>query len=199
LLVNDIKENEQKVMLHGRRADAIVKGMLQHSTNSTGEKELADINALAEEYLRLSYHGLRAKNKDFSANFITCFDESVGKIEVIPQDIGRVLLNLFNNAFYATAQKKAKLNGQYQPQVVVTTRALRDKVEISVKDNGTGIPDEVQQKIFQPFFTTKPTGEGTGLGLSLSYDIITKGHSGELRVESKEEVFTEFVIQLPKK
>jgi signal transduction histidine kinase len=173
--------------------------MLQHSRSSQGERQLTDINALADEYLRLAYHGLRAKDKEFNADFKLEADPNLSKIEVVPQEIGRVLLNLFNNAFYATEQKKAQLNGQYQPQVKVTTKTFAGKVEIKVRDNGVGIPESVQQKIFQPFFTTKPTGEGTGLGLSLSYDIITKGHEGELKVESKDGEFTEFIILLPKK
>jgi signal transduction histidine kinase len=196
-LADDLTQNLEKISHHGKRADAIVKGMLQHSRASAGEKQLTDINALTEEYLRLSYHGLRAKDKDFNAKLITNFDQSIGTLEVVPQDIGRVLLNLFNNAFYATAQKKAQLNGQYQPEVLVSTNMQGDKIEIRVRDNGTGIPESVKHKIFQPFFTTKPTGEGTGLGLSLSYDIITKGHGGEMKVESREEEYTQFIIQLP--
>ncbi len=170
--------------------------MLQHSRASTGKKEPTDINALADEYLRLSYHGLRAKDKDFNANFKTNFDESIGKIEVVPQDIGRVLLNLYNNAFYAVNEKKKQLNGAFEPTVEVSTKRVGNKVELSVKDNGTGIPPKALDKIFQPFFTTKPTGEGTGLGLSLSYDIITKGHGGELKVESEEGEGSSFVINI---
>jgi signal transduction histidine kinase len=198
-LAEDIKQNLCKIHHHGKRADSIVKNMLQHSRSSQGERQLTDINALADEYLRLAYHGLRAKDKEFNADFKLEADPNLSKIEVVPQEIGRVLLNLFNNAFYATEQKKAQLNGQYQPQVKVTTKTFAGKVEIKVRDNGVGIPESVQQKIFQPFFTTKPTGEGTGLGLSLSYDIITKGHEGELKVESKDGEFTEFIILLPKK
>jgi signal transduction histidine kinase len=194
VLAEDIKQNLSKIHHHGKRADSIVKGMLQHSRASSGEKQLTDINALADEYLRLAYHGMRPKEKDFTADFTFQADPSIGKIEVVPQEIGRVLLNLFNNAFYAVNQKKAQLNGQYQPQVIVSTKAIGNKVEIRVKDNGIGIPESVRQKIFQPFFTTKPTGEGTGLGLSLSYDIITKGHGGELKVNTKEGEYTEFVI-----
>ncbi len=170
--------------------------MLQHSRASTGKKEPTDINALADEYLRLSYHGLRAKDKDFNADFKTNFDESIGKIEVVPQDIGRVLLNLYNNAFYAVNEKKKQLNGAFEPTVEVSTKRVGNKVELSVKDNGTGIPPKALDKIFQPFFTTKPTGEGTGLGLSLSYDIITKGHGGELKVESEEGEGSSFVINI---
>jgi signal transduction histidine kinase len=198
-LLNDLKQNLEKIHHHGKRADSIVKGMLQHSRASSGEKQPTDINTLVDEYLRLSYHGLRAKDKDFNAQFELKADPGLGKVEIVPQEIGRVLLNLFNNAFYAVNQKKYQLNGQYQPQVIVSTRKLGSKIEISVKDNGTGIPESVQQKIFQPFFTTKPTGEGTGLGLSLSYDIITKGHGGEIRVESKEGEGSEFVVYLPTK
>ncbi|QHT69756.1 sensor histidine kinase [Rhodocytophaga rosea] len=197
VLTSSIKTNLSKIVHHGKRADAIVKSMLQHSSMSSGEKQLLDMNVLIDEYLRLAYHGLKAKEKDFNADLITDLDVSIDRIKVVPQEIGRVLLNLFNNAFYATQQKKQQLNGQYQPQVTVTTKAVRNKVEIRVKDNGTGIPEAVKDKIFQPFFTTKPTGEGTGLGLSLSYDIITKGHGGELKVESKEDEFTEMIICLP--
>ncbi len=194
-IASDIKENEQKINHHGKRAAAIVKGMLQHSRSSAGKKELTDINALADEYLRLSYHGLRAKDKDFNANFTTSFDESIGKLEVVPQDIGRVMLNLYNNAFYSVSEKKAQLNGTFEPLVSVTTKRTNGKIEISVKDNGTGIPKKVADKIFQPFFTTKPTGQGTGLGLSLSYDII-KAHGGELKVETKEGEGAEFIVEL---
>jgi len=193
---NDLKDNEQKIIHHGKRADAIVKGMLQHSRVSTGQKELTDINALADEYLRLSYHGMRAKDKSFNATIKTDFDESIGKINVVQQDIGRVLLNLFNNAFYAVTEKKKQLNGEYEPAVSVCTKKLDSKIEIRVKDNGVGISQKVVDKIFQPFFTTKPTGQGTGLGLSLSYDII-KAHGGEIKVETKEGEGAEFVITLP--
>ncbi len=192
----DIKDNLQKITSHGKRADAIVKGMLQHSRASTGKKEPTDINALADEYLRLSFHGLRGKDKDFNADFKTDFDESIGKIEVVPQDIGRVLLNLYNNAFYAVNEKKKQLNGTFKPTISVSTKRVGDKVEIFFKDNGTGIPPKILDKIYQPFFTTKPTGQGTGLGLSLSYDII-RAHGGEIKVESKEGEGAEFIIELP--
>jgi signal transduction histidine kinase len=199
-----LTDNLQKINHHGKRADAIVKGMLQHSRSSSGKKEPTDINALADEYLRLSYHGLKAKDKDFNADFRTNFDESIGKIEVVPQDIGRVLLNLYNNAFYAVNEKKKAptLKGEnYEPTVWVTTKRISTPsgaggLEISVKDNGVGIPQKVLDKIFQPFFTTKPTGQGTGLGLSLSYDII-KGHAGEIKVETKEGEGAEFIISIP--
>ncbi|MGK2864473.1 MAG: sensor histidine kinase, partial [Chitinophagaceae bacterium] len=202
-IVKDIKENEQKINHHGKRADAIVKGMLQHSRTSTGKKELTNINALAEEYLRLAYHGLRAKDKSFNATLKTDFDESVGKINIIPQDIGRVLLNLYNNAFYAvcspTSQggiKNPKVG--HEPTVWVSTRRVSDKVFITVKDNGPGIPQKVIDKIFQPFFTTKPTGQGTGLGLSLAYDIV-KAHGGEIRIETKLGEGSEFIVDFVSK
>jgi two-component system, NtrC family, sensor kinase len=170
--------------------------MLQHSRASTGKTEPTDINALANEYLRLSYHGFRAKDKNFNATMETNFDETIGKINVIPQDIGRVLLNLFNNAFYAVNEQKNKNHISYEPTVSVNTKKIDNKVEIKVKDNGNGIPQNIIDKICQPFFTTKPTGQGTGLGLSLSYDII-KAHGGEIKVESKERQGSEFIISLP--
>jgi len=167
-----------------------------YKTTSSGQKQLTDINALADEYLRLAYHGLRAKDKSFSAKFETDFDKSIDKINVVPQDVGRVMLNLINNAFYAVNEKKQQLDGSYEPTVSVSTRKLNDKVEVRVTDNGKGIPPKVMGKIFQPFFTTKPTGVGTGLGLSLSYDIV-KSHGGEIKVESTEGEGSEFIIQLP--
>jgi signal transduction histidine kinase len=199
-LLNDIKANEEKIIHHGKRADSIVKGMLQHSRRSTGQKEPTDINVLSEEYLRLSYHGLRAKDKSFNAGFETNLDEGIGKINIIPQDIGRVLLNLFNNAFYAVHEKQTaegeRQKAAYIPTVSLTTKKSDGHIEICVKDNGNGIPQNILDKIFQPFFTTKPTGEGTGLGLSLSYDII-KAHGGEIKVKSKVYEGTEFKISLP--
>jgi len=185
LLVNDIVANEQKINHHGKRADGIVKGMLQHSRTSAGQKELTDINALCDEYLRLSYHGLRAKDKNFNATMKTDFDNSIGNINIIPQGIGRVILNLLNNAFYAVDEKNKSGAKHYEPTVLIGTKIVNNKVEIKVSDNGNGIPQKVLDKIFQPFFTTKPTGQGTGLGLSLSYDII-KAHGGEIKVETKE-------------
>jgi two-component system, NtrC family, sensor kinase len=197
-LFDDLSSNQEKINHHGKRASSIVKGMLEHSRASTGVKELTDINKLADEYLRLAYHGLRAKDKDFNADFKTDFDESLPKIEVIPQDIGRVLLNLINNAFWAVNHRKLHSSDEiYTPSVLVTTKQLENAIEIRVKDNGTGMPESVKTKVFQPFFTTKPTGEGTGLGLSLAYDIVTKGHGGALEVVSTEGVGTEFIILLP--
>jgi signal transduction histidine kinase len=196
-IANDVIQNLEKINHHGKRADAIVKSMLQHSRSSTGKKEPTDINSLADEYLRLAYHGLRAKDKSFNAKFETTFDDSIGKINIISQDIGRVLVNLINNAFYAVSERKKQESNGYEPTVEVLTKKTDDKIEIKVKDNGNGIPQKVLDKIFQPFFTTKPTGQGTGLGLSLAYDIITKGHAGELKVETKEGEGSEFIIQLP--
>ena len=198
-IAKDIIENEEKISHHGKRAEAIVKNMLQHSRSSSGKKEATDINALADEYLRLAYHGLRARDKSFNATMKTDFDESIGKINVIPQDIGRVVLNLINNAFYAVDEKKTLRQTQgdsYEPTVTLSTKHFNGKVEIKIRDNGNGIPQKVLDKIFQPFFTTKPTGQGTGLGLSLSYDIV-KAHGGDLQVRTKDGEFSEFLIQLP--
>jgi signal transduction histidine kinase len=221
---DDIKQNLQKINHHGKRAADIVKGMLQHSRTSSGQKEPTDINALADEYLRLAYHGLRAKDKSFNAEFKTEFDPNLPKINIIPQDIGRVLLNLINNAFYAVNNRANSIDPlapkggseesdvEYKPTIIVSTTSSKSPlgdlgVEIRVIDNGPGIPPEIKDKIFQPFFTTKPTGQGTGLGLSLSYDIV-KAHGGELRVETKEgearpdDPFgrgSEFIIHLPLK
>jgi signal transduction histidine kinase len=195
-MADNISDNEQKINFHGKRADAIVKGMLQHSRKNTGQKELTDINALADEYLRLAYHGLRAKDKSFNAMLKTNYDETINRINIIPQDIGRLLLNLFNNAFYAITEKKREQGEAYKPTVSVSTKRMTGKLEVVVRDNGNGIPKKVLDKIFQPFFTTKPTGQGTGLGLSLSYDII-KAHGGEIKVNTMEGEFTEFVIQMP--
>jgi signal transduction histidine kinase len=201
LLTKDIKENEQKINHHGKRADGIVKGMLQHSRSGSGQKEPTDINALCDEYVRLSYHGLRAKDNSFNAKFETHFDPTLPKVNVVPQDIGRVILNLINNAFYAVRerannQQRTTNNESYEPLVKVSTKNLGTKIEIRVKDNGNGIPDSIKEKIFQPFFTTKPTGQGTGLGLSLSYDIV-KAHGGELKIETREGQGSEFIIQIP--
>jgi signal transduction histidine kinase/cell division protein ZapA (FtsZ GTPase activity inhibitor) len=196
-IADDVIGNEQKINHHGKRADAIVKGMLQHSRSSSGVKEPTDINALADEYLRLAYHGLRAKDKSFNATMVTDFDASIGMINIIPQDIGRVILNLITNAFYVVNEKKQFAKEGYEPTVSVTTKRSGDSVSIIVKDNGNGIPQKVLDKIFQPFFTTKPTGQGTGLGLSLSYDIV-KAHGGDISVETKQGECSEFIIQLPR-
>ncbi|OSZ73889.1 two-component sensor histidine kinase [Chitinophagaceae bacterium IBVUCB2] len=193
---NDIKVNEEKINHHGKRADAIVKGMLQHSSNGSGKKEPTNINALADEYLSLAYHGLRAKDKSFNATMKTDFDESIGNVNTVPQDIGRVILNLITNAFYVVDEKKKDRAENYEPTVSVSTKKYNGIVEIKISDNGNGIPQKILDKIFQPFFTTKPTGQGTGLGLSLSYDIV-KAHGGELKVETKEREGATFVIQLP--
>ena len=201
-IMKNIEQNLEKINHHGKRADAIVKSMLQHSRQTKGIKEPTDINALCDEYLRLSYHGLRAKDKSFNADFKTEFDDKIGKINIVTQDIGRVLLNLFNNAFYAVeemqkANASAPKGGQgYFPTVIVTTKKLGDKVEIKVSDNGPGISNNIADKIFQPFFTTKPTGQGTGLGLSLAYDIV-KAQGGEISVESRKGGGTAFIVVLP--
>ena len=196
-LAEDIEENGEKISKHGERADAIIKSMLEHSHGTTGEKQPTDINRLAEEYLWLAYHGIQARDKNFSAEIQTHYDSGVGTVDVVPQEIGRVFLNLYNNAFYAVNQKKKKLGGSFAPEVVMNTKRENGTIEIHVKDNGTGIPKKALDKIFQPFFTTKPTGEGTGLGLSLSYDIVTKGHGGDISVDTKEGEYSEFVVQLP--
>ena len=195
----DIKENEKKINMHGKRADAIVKGMLQHSQSGSGTKEPTDINALADDYLRLAYHGFQAKDKNFSAGMVTHFDAELPKINVIPQDIGKVILNLFNNAFYAVNQKAKTAGADYKPEVSVETffLPLQGVGGIKVKDNGVGIPDSIKDKIMQPFFTTKPTGEGTGLGLSLTYDMVVKGHGGSIEVNSVEGEGSEFFVSLP--
>jgi two-component system NtrC family sensor kinase len=196
-IANDIKQNLEKIRHHGQRADNIVKSMLQHSRASTGQKEPTDINALADEYFRLSYHGLRAKDKSFNAELITDFDAALPKANVLQQDLGRVLLNLYNNAFYAVQQRQKNTDATYKPTVKVSTSFKNKSLQIKVEDNGIGIPDAVKDKILQPFFTTKPTGEGTGLGLSLSYDIVAKGHGGKIDIDSKEGEFTIFTITLP--
>ena len=197
-LLDDLSQNTEKIHHHGKRASGIVKGMLEHSRTDDGKKELTDINALADEYLRLAYHGLRAKDKSFNADFKIDLDSSLPKINVIPQDIGRVLLNLINNAFYAVDKKAKSGMENYKPEVMVTTKLLSNSIEIRVKDNGVGIPSEIKDKIFQSFFTTNPTGSGTGLGLSLSYDIV-KAHGGEIKIESQEGKGSVFIIILPLK
>ena len=193
----DIKQNLEKIIHHGKRADSIVKGMLQHSRASNGVKEPTDINKLADEYLRLAYHGLRAKDKTFNAELITHFAENLPLIKMVPQDVGRVLLNLFTNAFYAVHQKQKESDKPYKSEVTLSTGLEKGRLIIKVRDNGPGIPEHIKEKIMQPFFTTKPTGEGTGLGLSLSYDIVVKGHSGEILLDTVEGEYTEFIIYLP--
>lgn len=194
-ILEDIRQNLEKITHHGKRADSIVKGMLEHSRSNSGEKIPTDINLLADEYLRLSFHGIRAKDKSFSVDFATDFDQSIPLVNVAFSDIGRVFLNIFNNAFYACNDKR-KLLESYKPKVQVSTKNLGDKIEIIISDNANGIPDKIKDKIFQPFFTTKPTGLGTGLGLSLSYDII-KVHGGEIAVKSEPNEGTAFIITLP--
>jgi signal transduction histidine kinase len=197
-LVNGAIESLQKVIHHGKRADGIVKAMLQHSRPSTGHKELTDINALADEYLRLSYHGLKEKDQSFKANISTAFDKHIDQIYVVPQDIGRVFQNIYSNAMYSVIEKKKQLSDGFMPAIKVSTRKLPEKIEVRIYDNGLGIPHSIIDKIFRPFFTTKPTGEGTGLGLSLSYDVI-KSHGGEIKVESREGDWAEFIIEIPSK
>lgn len=196
-LLSDLVSNQKKIYHHGNRADAIVKAMLQHSRKSEQQKEPVAVNALVEEYLRLSYHGIRAKDKLFTAIVETHFDPAIGRVVMNEQEMGRVLLNLFNNAFYAVHEKKKTEGDIYEPTVQVTTRKKGSMVEIRVHDNGMGIPEKIMHKIYQPFFTTKPTGEGTGLGLSLSYDIVTKGHGGQLTVETEEGRSADFIVRLP--
>lgn len=199
-LLSDLGQNVQKISEHGKRAASIVRGMLQHSRASSGQKQPTDLNALADEYLRLAYHGLRAKDKSFNAHLATTLGSDLPTVQVVSEDIGRVLVNLFNNAFYAVQQKEQVMMAKkvpFAPTVSVQTMLEGNTIKICVRDNGSGIPEELKQKIFQPFFTTKPTGEGTGLGLSLSYDIISKGHGGTLSVSSEPGEFTEFVITLP--
>lgn len=201
-IANDVIQNLEKILHHGKRADDIVKGMLQHSRKNSGKKEATDINVLVDEYLHLAYHGLRAKDKSFNANLETNYDDAIGKINIVPQDIGRVVLNLITNAFYAVSEQKkaiekdlSALDG-YEPTVSITTKRENNQMELSVSDNGNGIPDAIKEKIFQPFFTTKPTGQGTGLGLSLSYDII-KAHGGTLKVQSETDKGSTFTINIP--
>ncbi len=194
-IADNIEANEEKINHHGNRADAIVKGMLQHSRSSAGQKELVDINSLADEYLRLAYHGLRAKTKDFNVTMNTHFDDRTGQIKIVPQDIGRVFLNLYNNAFYAVDEKRKLNTPGFIPTVTVETKKTGENIGIVISDNGSGMPQKILNKIFQPFFTTKPTGQGTGLGLSLR--ILLKRMAGELKVETKEGEYTRFLISLP--
>jgi two-component system, NtrC family, sensor kinase len=194
-MLQSINENSKRITLHGNRADSIVKGMLQHSSSSSGEKQLTDFNAVVDEFLRVSFHGVRAKDKFFNATIKTTYDDTVGKIKIASQDMGRVLINLFNNAFYSINEKRKQKGKDYTPTVIVTTKSVGNKLELKIRDNGNGIPKKFIDKICQPFFTTKPTGVGTGLGLSLSYDII-KAHQGELIVDSVEGEFAEFTVIL---
>ncbi len=196
-IITDLADNESKIHHHGQRADAIVRGMLQHSRTHSGQKEPTDLNQLADEYLRLAYHGLRAKDGTFEAEYTTDFDQSLPLVEVVAQDIGRALLNIINNAFQAVAERQKQQPVGYLPKVEVGTRKTGQRLELTVRDNGNGIPEAIREKVFQPFFTTKPTGQGTGLGLSLSYDIITKGHGGTLTVESCVNEYTKFILSLP--
>jgi signal transduction histidine kinase len=196
-IAGDVKQNLEKIRHHGKRADGIVKGMLEHSRTSTGQKEPTDLNKLADECLRLAYHGLRAKDKSFNAELIIDFDPKLPPITAIPQDIGRVLLNLLNNAFYAVQQKQLTAGNGYKPAIEIVTAIQDRQVKLILKDNGIGIPDAIKDKIMQPFFTTKPTGQGTGLGLSLSYDIVVKGHGGSITVSSAHGEGSEFIVQLP--
>lgn len=195
----DLGQNLEKINTHGKRADSIVKSMLQHSRSNNGQMEPTDMNDLCDECLRLAYHGMRAREKAFNVEMVTSFNEELEQVAVIPQDIGRVLLNLISNAFQAVHAKQLSEMESYQPMVSVSTKQSNDGIRISIKDNGPGIPEEVKQKIFQPFFTTKPTGQGTGLGLSISHDIITNGHGGKLTVESEPGEGSTFTITLPKK
>lgn len=198
-IARDVIQNLEKINHHGKRADNIVKGMLQHSRNNTGNKESIDLNTFIDEYLRLAYHGLRAKDKSFNAKMETCFDSEITKIQGVPQELGRVILNLVTNAFYAVNEKKKEMEGNdFEPTVWISTKKNGDKIEVKVRDNGMGIPESIKDKIFQPFFTTKPTGQGTGLGLSLSYDIV-KAHGGELKVETENIKGSAFIISLPVK
>ncbi|MES2649193.1 MAG: ATP-binding protein [Bacteroidota bacterium] len=196
-LADDVKKNNEKIAHHGKRADSIIKGMLQHSRKNTGIKEPTDLNALVDEYLRLSFHGLKAADKSFNAYFKTCLDPTITTIPAVRQDIGRVLLNFFNNAFFAIAEKKTQIPEGYEPTLTVSTKKQEESVLLTISDNGNGIPDSVREKIFQPFFTTKPSGKGTGLGLSISYEIITKIHGGKISIDSKEGEYTKFLIELP--
>jgi signal transduction histidine kinase len=192
----DLRQNLEKISFHGKRADSIVKSMLLHSHKTGNQMEPTDLNSMAEEYARLSYHGFRAKDKSFNTSIHSELDPAIGKINIIPQDMGRVFLNLFNNAFYAISEKTKESQDEFRPTLILQTKKLINKIEISIRDNGVGIQQKMLDKIFQPFFTTKPTGQGTGLGLSLSYDII-KAHGGEIRAISKDGEGAEFIISLP--
>jgi signal transduction histidine kinase len=192
-----MKNNAAQIARHGKRADSIVRAMMQHASGGAGTRESVDVNNLVEEYVGLAYHGMRATDQDFTVTIEKDYDESTGAASVVPQEIGRVLLNLLGNAFYVVREKSVTANGEYVPTVSVSTRRVDDLIELRIADNGLGIPDEVKDKIFEPFFTTKPSGSGTGLGLSLSYEIVTSGHGGEMKVESRPGEGATFVVSLP--
>lgn len=198
-LLKDIEGNVKKILEHGRRADSIVRSMLLHSRGVSGQRSEVDVNKLLDEYVHLTYHGMRAQDNTFNIEFDLHYDESIGNIEIVPQDVSRVFLNIINNACYATAERMRRKEPGYKPLLSVRTADLGDRVEIRIRDNGTGIPEEIRRDIFNPFFTTKPAGKGTGLGLSISYDIVVKEHHGELSYDSKEGEYTEFIITLPKR
>jgi signal transduction histidine kinase len=198
-LLDDLHQNVAKINEHGKRIDAIVRGMLLHTQEKTGKPLPTDINILLDEHVQLAYHGLRAQDSGFNVTITTDYDRSIGEIEVVPQDISRAFLNIVNNACYAANEKKKSAPPSFVPVVFVSTRNLDGKVEIRIRDNGNGIPKNVIDKIFNPFFTTKPAGKGVGLGLSLSYEAIVKGHQGEVKVETEEGKHTEFIVLLPKK
>jgi signal transduction histidine kinase len=197
-IISDLEQNVKKINEHGKRADNIVKGMLLHSRGKQGEKHLTDLNALVDEYLNLAYHGLRAQDTSFNITTVRVYDPAVGQVNLVPQDISRVMLNLINNACYAAHEKKLAVGGSFAPTLTVATKSLGDRVEVRVRDNGKGISPSVRDKIFNPFFTTKPAGKGTGLGLSISFDIVTREHNGEIRAESQEGEYAEFIVVLPK-
>jgi signal transduction histidine kinase len=197
-MLSDLVQNAQKINQHGKRADSIVRGMLMHSRGHTGTREATDINAMLDESVNLAYHGLRAQDTSFNIKIEKDFDAGVGKVEVLPPELSRVFLNVISNACYAANQKKKNLGDSFSPTLSVRSKNLGDKIEIRIRDNGAGIPEAIRNKIFNPFFTTKPTGQGTGLGLSISYDIIVQKHKGEIKVETEEGRFTEFIIVLPK-
>ncbi len=198
-IISNIEQNASKINEHGNRADSIVRSMLQHSRGKSGERILSDINSILDEDLNLAYHGLRARDNSFNASIEKEYDKNIEKISIVPQDVSRVFLNIINNGFYEAHKKKKSAGDHFSPVLKVATHDLGDKMEVRIRDNGNGIPDEVREKIFDPFFTTKPSGEGTGLGLSLSYDIIVKEHAGEIKFDSKSGEYTEFIITLPKK
>jgi len=197
-ILNDLEQNVTKINEHGKRADSIVRGMLLHSRGKAGERQLTDLNALVAEYTNLAYHGMRAQDSSFNIKIITDFDPAVGNVNVVPQDLSRAFLNIVNNACYAANDRRKSAGDGFTPSVKVSTRAAGDTVEVRIHDNGNGIPLAIREKIYNPFFTTKPAGSGTGLGLSLSYDIITQEHKGEIRIDTREGEYTEFLLILPR-